>query len=174
MSLADRLTAARAAAGLSQQAVADATGITRTGISDLEHDKRRVEAGELKSLAELYGTTPGALLGTEEATPSIRTPEGLMARLETVTNNLYSYLSARAQELAEPHIQVAEEAANRRVRDAEFQLERQQALVAELRVQLDHALRDAAFARHKAYLHHDKAFCRTCQEEKTEKAEVAR
>ena len=40
--------------GLSQQFVAEHTGISRVAISDIENDKRRVEALELAALASLY------------------------------------------------------------------------------------------------------------------------
>jgi transcriptional regulator with XRE-family HTH domain len=40
--------------GLSQQFVADQTGIPRVAISSIENGKRRVEALELEALARLY------------------------------------------------------------------------------------------------------------------------
>lgn len=61
--LAETLLAARIAAKLSQQQVADATGIPRSGVSDIEHDKREVSALELKAFATLFGMTTDALLG---------------------------------------------------------------------------------------------------------------
>ena len=67
MSLARNLAAARAAAGLSQQKVADATGIPRPGVSDIERGKREVSAPELKALADLYRTTADELLGRDSA-----------------------------------------------------------------------------------------------------------
>jgi transcriptional regulator with XRE-family HTH domain len=165
--LAETLLLKRLAAKLSQQQVADATGIPRSGVSDVERGLREVSALELKAFAVLYGTTTDALLGIESAAPSIHTPEGLVVRLEKVTENLYGYLSDRARELAEPHIQVAEEAAAQRAQEARRHAQRLEDLVAELRIQLDHALRDAAFARHKAFLHHDKSFCRECKNDTT-------
>jgi transcriptional regulator with XRE-family HTH domain len=52
--LANRLREAREFANLSQQFVAEQTGIPRSAISDIEHGTRRVESLELKRLAELY------------------------------------------------------------------------------------------------------------------------
>ncbi|MDX3661271.1 helix-turn-helix transcriptional regulator [Streptomyces sp. ID05-26A] len=66
MSLAENLAAARKAAGLSQQKVADVTGIPRTAVSDMERDVRAVSALELDALADLYDTTMGDLLGVQK------------------------------------------------------------------------------------------------------------
>lgn len=52
--LANRLREAREFANLSQQFVAEQTGIPRTAISDIERGSRRVESLELKRLAALY------------------------------------------------------------------------------------------------------------------------
>ena len=49
-----RLREAREYLGLSQEAVAAKTGISRTAISAIENGKRRVEALELQALAGLY------------------------------------------------------------------------------------------------------------------------
>jgi transcriptional regulator with XRE-family HTH domain len=52
--LADRLREAREYLGLSQQFVAEHTGIPRVAISAIENGKRKVEALELERLAALY------------------------------------------------------------------------------------------------------------------------
>ncbi len=52
--LAERLRDARKYLGLSQQFVADHTGIPRVAMSAIENGKRKVEALELESLARLY------------------------------------------------------------------------------------------------------------------------
>ncbi len=52
--LAERLREAREYLGLSQQFVADHSGIPRVAISEIENGKRRVEALELDALASLY------------------------------------------------------------------------------------------------------------------------
>ncbi len=52
--LAGRLREVREYLGLSQQFVADHTGIPRVAISAIENGKRKVEALELEGLARLY------------------------------------------------------------------------------------------------------------------------
>jgi transcriptional regulator with XRE-family HTH domain len=52
--LTERLREAREYLGLSQQFVAEQTGIPRVAISAIENGKRRVEALELEALAALY------------------------------------------------------------------------------------------------------------------------
>jgi transcriptional regulator with XRE-family HTH domain len=52
--LARRLREQRSFLNLSQQFVAEQTGIPRTAISDIERGTRRVESLELKRLAKLY------------------------------------------------------------------------------------------------------------------------
>lgn len=163
--LAETLLCARIAAKLSQQQVADATGIPRSGVSDVERGVREVSALELRAYAELFSTTTDALLGHEPPAPSVHTPEGLMARLEAVTNNLYGYLADRAQELAEPHIQVAEQAAAERVRQAEFQVQRATDLLEETRRQWKADLKRAHRAEHRIGRTHTAGECGTCDQE---------
>jgi transcriptional regulator with XRE-family HTH domain len=52
--LAARLQSAREYLGLSQQFVAEHTGISRVAISAIENGRRKVEALELEALASLY------------------------------------------------------------------------------------------------------------------------
>ncbi len=52
--LAARLKETREYLGLSQQFVADQTGISRSAVSDIERGERKVEALELRRLARLY------------------------------------------------------------------------------------------------------------------------
>lgn len=65
--IAARLKEAREYLGLSQQEVSDATGISRTGISQLEAANRRVAAQELKALAKLYQRPVAYFTGEETA-----------------------------------------------------------------------------------------------------------
>lgn len=60
--LAQRLRAAREAAGMSQQDVADRLSIRRPAISEIENGKRAVIAQELAQMARLYGMSTDALL----------------------------------------------------------------------------------------------------------------
>jgi len=52
--LAERLREAREYLGLSQEFVAQQTGISRVAVSAIENGKRKVEAVELTALATLY------------------------------------------------------------------------------------------------------------------------
>jgi len=52
--LATRLKETREFLGLSQQFVADQTGIPRSAVSDIERGERKVEALELRRFARLY------------------------------------------------------------------------------------------------------------------------
>jgi transcriptional regulator with XRE-family HTH domain len=56
--LADRLRTARDRRGLSQQAVADALGLPRTAITNMENGARAVSTLEITKLVELFGQTP--------------------------------------------------------------------------------------------------------------------
>lgn len=52
--LGDRLKKLREYLGMSQQYVADCTGIPRSAVSDIERGQRRVDAVELTKFARLY------------------------------------------------------------------------------------------------------------------------
>ena len=62
-SLANSLREAREFTNLSQQFVAEQTGISRSAISDIERGRRRVESLELKRFAALYRMPVDYLLG---------------------------------------------------------------------------------------------------------------
>jgi transcriptional regulator with XRE-family HTH domain len=64
--LARRLREAREFLNLSQQFVADQTGLARSAISDIERGTRRVDSLELKRLAALYRLPPAHFLGEDE------------------------------------------------------------------------------------------------------------
>jgi Zn-dependent peptidase ImmA (M78 family)/transcriptional regulator with XRE-family HTH domain len=64
--LGDRLRAARDRSGLSQQAVADALGLPRTAITNIETGVRTVSTVEITKLANLYGQTPAYFLAANE------------------------------------------------------------------------------------------------------------
>lgn len=61
-----RLRAARDRSGLSQQAVADALGLPRTAITNIETGTRAVSTLEITKLAELYGQTSAYFLAANE------------------------------------------------------------------------------------------------------------
>jgi Zn-dependent peptidase ImmA (M78 family)/transcriptional regulator with XRE-family HTH domain len=64
--LGSRLRAARDRRGLSQQAVADALGLPRTAITNIETGARAVSTLEMTKLADLYGQTPAYFLAANE------------------------------------------------------------------------------------------------------------
>lgn len=65
-SLAKRLKEARDYLGLSQEYVAQQTGIPRPAISEIEAGRRKVDSLELKRFSKLYGRPIEFLLGGNE------------------------------------------------------------------------------------------------------------
>lgn len=63
--LAQRLREAREYAGLSQEVVSNALGISRTAVTNIESGTRKVDALELNILGSLYGKTVEYLLNGE-------------------------------------------------------------------------------------------------------------
>ena len=70
--LATRLREAREYLNLSQQFVADKTGIPRSAVSDIERGVRKVDSLELRKFARLYAYPVGYFLGEEEAGDDVR------------------------------------------------------------------------------------------------------
>ena len=70
--LAKRLREVREYLSLSQQFVADKTGIPRSAVSDIERGARKVDSLELRKLARLYMYPVGYFLGEEEAGDEVR------------------------------------------------------------------------------------------------------
>jgi transcriptional regulator with XRE-family HTH domain len=70
--LATRLREAREYLNLSQQFVADKTGIPRSAVSDIENGRRKVDSLELRKLARLYMYPVAYFLGEEEADEEVR------------------------------------------------------------------------------------------------------
>lgn len=85
--LARRLREAREFMNLSQQFVAEQTGIPRSAISDIERGSRRVESLELKRLAELYRMPVTYLLGdvTPEESELAGAPRAADPTVEALT-----------------------------------------------------------------------------------------
>ncbi|ROQ23572.1 DNA-binding XRE family transcriptional regulator [Streptomyces sp. PanSC19] len=65
--LGRRLKDTREYLGLSQQQVAERTGIVRSAVSDIERGMRRVEVMELQKLARLYRLSVSYFLDEDEA-----------------------------------------------------------------------------------------------------------
>jgi transcriptional regulator with XRE-family HTH domain len=61
--LGERLREAREYLGFSQEEVAKFLGIARSALSNIENGQRKVDALELKQLAQLYKRTVGHLTG---------------------------------------------------------------------------------------------------------------
>ena len=61
--LGARLREIREYLGISQQNVAQATGIQRTAVSDIERGQRKVDSLELRKLSKLYRYPVSYLLG---------------------------------------------------------------------------------------------------------------
>lgn len=70
--LATRLREVREYLGLSQQYVADKTGIARSAVSDIERGMRKVDSLELRKLARLYMYPVGYFLGEEGVDEEVR------------------------------------------------------------------------------------------------------
>ena len=63
LNLAELLRAAREARDIPQQVVADALGLPRTAITDIESGNRAISTLELTRMAELYGRSAAYFLG---------------------------------------------------------------------------------------------------------------
>jgi transcriptional regulator with XRE-family HTH domain len=70
--LATRMREVREYLGLSQQYVADKTGIARSAVSDIERGVRKVDSLELRKLARLYMYPVGYFFGEEEVDEEVR------------------------------------------------------------------------------------------------------
>ncbi|MBB2959888.1 helix-turn-helix domain-containing protein [Methylobacterium sp. R2-1] len=64
-----RIAACRKAAGISQNALAQALGVSYPQLQKYETGANRVSAGRLHKIAQQLGTTIGALVGEEGASP---------------------------------------------------------------------------------------------------------
>ena len=65
--LGERLRRARERRGLSQQAVAEALGLPRTAVTNIETGNRTVATLELARLADLYGASPAGFFAADAA-----------------------------------------------------------------------------------------------------------
>jgi transcriptional regulator with XRE-family HTH domain len=78
--LGEKLRQAREYLGFSQDEVATFLKVPRTAITHIEGGQRRVEALELKRLAELYRQPVGYFTGEDEASASLPADVALLAR----------------------------------------------------------------------------------------------
>jgi transcriptional regulator with XRE-family HTH domain len=78
--LGEKLRQAREYVGFSQDEVATFLKVPRTAITNIESGQRKVEALELKRLAELYRQPVGYFTGEDEASSSLPADVTLLAR----------------------------------------------------------------------------------------------
>jgi transcriptional regulator with XRE-family HTH domain len=78
--LGEKLRQAREYLGFSQDDVATFLKLPRTAITNIENGQRKVEALELKRLAELYRQPVGHFTGEDEASASLPADVALLAR----------------------------------------------------------------------------------------------
>ena len=67
MTLGQRIQELRKRAGLSQEGLGEALGVTRQAVSKWESDNGIPELDTLIAMSRLFGVTIGQLLGVEEA-----------------------------------------------------------------------------------------------------------
>lgn len=77
--IGNRLTARRKIVGISQNALAQAVGVTFQQMRKYECGENRVSAGRLHLIAKALGTTIGALVGEEGATSVDRETAALLS-----------------------------------------------------------------------------------------------
>jgi transcriptional regulator with XRE-family HTH domain len=78
--LGEKLRQAREYVGFSQDEVAGFLKIPRTAVTNMENGQRKVEALELKRLAELYRQSVGHFTGEDEAAASLPADVAHLAR----------------------------------------------------------------------------------------------
>jgi transcriptional regulator with XRE-family HTH domain len=78
--LGEKLRQAREYVGFSQDEVATFLKVPRTAVTNIESGQRKVEALELKRLAELYRQPIGHFTDEEEASASLPADVALLAR----------------------------------------------------------------------------------------------
>lgn len=110
--LGARLRESREYLGLSQQMVADRTGIPRSAISDIERGLRKVDSLELKKFALVYSRPIGYFLDEDdEADPASHTLQVLNRAVGGMTHDDQQKVAEYAELLA-----VAARVRNRRIR----------------------------------------------------------
>jgi transcriptional regulator with XRE-family HTH domain len=78
--LAERLREAREYVGLSQEEVATYLRVPRTAVTNMEAGQRRVDALELKNLAQLYKRSVGYFTGESEIERDLPKDVAVLAR----------------------------------------------------------------------------------------------
>ena len=70
MGFGRNVLALRTSAGMTQQEIADALGVTQAAVNAWEHDKARPRYDTLRALAAMFGETVDAMIGDERVTPA--------------------------------------------------------------------------------------------------------
>jgi len=86
--LAKRFREAREYLGLSQEYVAQQTGVSRPAISEIEAGRRKVGSLELKRFSKLYGIPVEVLLGETEVEGVATAPDPIELKLRSMTKDL--------------------------------------------------------------------------------------
>lgn len=94
------IQAARLAAGLTQQQLADIAGLTRSSIANTEAGRQRVPSTTLATIAATLGTTTSQLLG-ENAVSESRIPTTLAAEIAGHQRKITQLLGDMTGALAE-------------------------------------------------------------------------
>jgi transcriptional regulator with XRE-family HTH domain len=111
MSVASALVAARAELGLSQAALADASGVSRSAIKGYETGRNMPGARELKALCAVLRVTPNALLyGTETPFSGDELDSEAARQTRTFLNEPKSAMHLRTQLMALGALLTIEEA----------------------------------------------------------------
>lgn len=103
--LGERLRECREYVGYSQDDVASVVGLSRPAISLIETGQRKVEVGELKRLAEIYGQPVSYFTGEAVSAPSLpKSIHALARRASKLSENdlkelarFAEFLESRAQ-----------------------------------------------------------------------------
>lgn len=70
MGFGRNVLALRTSAGMTQQELADALGVTQAAVNAWEHGKARPRYDTLRSLSAMFGETVDAMIGDERVTPA--------------------------------------------------------------------------------------------------------
>lgn len=94
------IQAARLAAGLTQQQLADIAGLTRSSLANIEAGRQRTPSTKLATIAATLGTTTSQLLG-ENAVRESRIPTSLAAEIAGHQREVTRLLNGIAEAVAD-------------------------------------------------------------------------
>jgi|ERR1700680_3649040 transcriptional regulator with XRE-family HTH domain len=88
IALARRLRSSRVDAGMSQAEVADAVGLSRVAVAEIEAGRRKVSSIELSAFARAYGRPLEYLLGTRKGVTDVVAGSPVMTHLARTAKKL--------------------------------------------------------------------------------------